>query len=88
MSRNRNEEQIVEKAFDKFRERLKERDRQDTHLQNRKRMTQDERSIGAVEVVAKNIKEFNEQNGREVTYEQARKEAVNIANQADRKAGK
>lgn len=83
-----NEEQIVEKAFDKFRERLRERDKQDSHLQQRKRMTQEERSRGAVEVVANNIKQFNEQNGREVTYEQARKEAVNIANQVDRKNNK
>jgi hypothetical protein len=54
-------------------------------VQSRRRMTQEERSRGAIERVAKNLKEYADQKaGCDTSFEDARQKAERIAYKTDR----
>jgi len=56
-------------------------------VQHRRAMTQEERSRGAIDKVAKNLKELaDQQQGTETSFEEARERAVRIARKTDRQA--
>lgn len=82
-------QQHFEDAAAKIAEERKEKWEGNAEVQQRRRMTQEERSRGAIERVAKNLKEYADQKaGGETSFEDARKKAENIAYKRDRqKAG-
>jgi hypothetical protein len=54
-------------------------------LQRRRMMTTDEKRQGAVEKMARDLKQSAERVGKEVTHESARREALRIAENAFKK---
>ena len=79
----RYEEAAAEKA-----EVRKETWEGNAEVQQRRRMTQEERSRGAIERVAKNLKEYADQKaGGDTSFEDARRKAESIAYKRDRQKG-
>jgi hypothetical protein len=78
------QQEYAEAAAEKAAER-KEKWESNAEVQRRRRMTQEERSRGAIEKVAKNLKEYADQKaGRDTSYDEARKKAEKIAYKQDR----
>jgi L-lactate utilization protein LutB len=67
---------MSEGYFDKRKRELTE---SNPTLQKRAAMTTQEKRLGAIETMARSLKEGAEKTGREVTYTEARAEAVRIA---------
>jgi hypothetical protein len=56
-----------------------------TDYQQRARMTADDRARGAIEEFAVDLRKINEQQGKDMSFEDARKYMEKLANTADRK---
>lgn len=78
-------QQAMAEAAAERAEQRKETWESNAEVQQRRRMTQEERSRGAIESVAKNIKEYADQtSGTDTSYEEARQKAERIAYKTDR----
>jgi hypothetical protein len=67
---------------DYFYRRKAENTESNSTLQRRKMMTVDEKRQGAIEKMARDLKQGAEKVGKEVTFESARREALRIADKA------
>jgi hypothetical protein len=82
----------MSKEKEEFQEYFEERKKAklDSHsgLQKRKLMTQEEKSRDAIDFFTKEFKEHAERQGKEISDDAARKEAVDLARRTERKAGR
>src|SRR4051794_28125539 len=78
------QQQFEAAAAEKAEER-KEKWEGNAEVQRRRAMTQEERSRGAIERVAKNLKEYADQkSGGDTSYEESRQKAEKLAYKTDR----
>lgn len=77
--------QAFDRAFERFKQEKKRQLESDPVRQRNKLATPDEKAQRGIDYLTKSIKEFNEKHGKETSEDSARRYAVDIARQVDRK---
>lgn len=75
----------VNKRQEEARRRAQEKLESDAAFQRRKMMTNEQRGREAIDHLAKDMKRLSEENGKEMTWDQAKRYMTKIAQDAERK---
>lgn len=74
----------IDRKSEEARARAREKLEGSAEYQNRKRMTQEERSRGAIDHLAKDMKRLAQEKGKEITWDEAKRYMTKIAQEAER----